>query len=82
MIYDFTNCSVLFQTKGAARRSSGVGSVLEAGRDGVGVSQSQASLHSITGVIATNFVILGIQDSHSVKHDVLTNKIAISSRGQ
>ena len=73
MIYYFTNCSVLFPTKTGARRSSGVGSVLEAGRDGVGVTQSQASLYSVTGVVLANFVILRIQDSHSVKDDVLTN---------
>ena len=74
MIYDFTNCSVLFQTKGAARRSSGVGSVLKARRDGAGVAQSQASPNSVTGVIPPNFLVLGVQHPHSVKHDVLTNK--------
>ena len=75
MIYYSTNCSVLFQTKTGARKSSGVGpgSVLKARRDGAGVPQSQASLHPVTGVVPPNFLILGVQHPHSVKHDVLTN---------
>ena len=80
MIYCPANCSVLFQTKTGARKSSGLalGSVLKARRDGAGVAQSQASLHSVTGVIPPNFLILGVQHPHSVKHDVLTNKTSIN----